>query len=85
MTYSIEYKKKAKKFLDEHPKEKIHFNKAFTDIANEDYKSYDIKKMVATSEIYRLRLGKYRALFTVINDKLVILVLDIDSRGQIYK
>lgn len=84
MTYSIEYKKKAKKFLDEHPKEKIHFNKAFTDIANKDYKSYDIK-MVAASEIYRLRLGKYRALFTVINDKLVILVLDIDSRGQIYK
>ena len=41
--------------------------------------------MVASSEIYRLRLGKYRALFTVINDKLVILVLDIDSRGQIYK
>ena len=85
MTYSIEYKKKAKKFLDEHPKEKIHFNKAFTDIANKDYKSYDIKKMVAASDIYRLRLGKYRALFTVINDKLVILVLDIDSRGQIYK
>ena len=85
MIYSIEYKKKAKKFLDEHPKEKLHFNKAFTDIANKDYKSYDIKKMVATSEIYMLRLGKYRALFTVINDKLVILVLDIDSRGQIYK
>ena len=69
MIYSIEYKKKAKKFLDEHPKEKIHFNKAFTDIANKDYKSYDIKKMVAASEIYRLRLGTYRALFTVINDK----------------
>ena len=85
MSYSIEYKKKAKKFLDEHPKEKTKFDEAFKDIANKDYKSYENKKMVASSEIYRLRLGKYRALFTVINDKLVILVLDIDSRGQIYK
>ena len=44
MSYSIEYKKKAKKFLDEHPKEKTKFDEAFKDIANKDYKSYDIKK-----------------------------------------
>ena len=85
MTYSIEYKKKAKKFLDEHPKEKIHFNKAFTDIANKDYQSYDLKNTAAASALHRPSSAKYRALFTVINDKLVILVLDIDSRGQIYK
>ena len=29
MSYSIEYKKKAKKFLDEHPKEKTKFDEAF--------------------------------------------------------
>lgn len=85
MSYSIEYKKKAKKFLDEHPQEKEKFTKVFFDISKGEYKSYDIKKMVGAEEIYRLRIGKYRALFTIVNDRLLILVLEIGSRGEIYK
>ncbi len=85
MSYEIEYKKRAKKFLDEHPKEKNKFDKVFKDIAQENYKSYDIKKMTGLEDMYRLRVGKYRALFSIVNDKLLILVLDIGSRGEIYK
>ena len=33
----------------------------------------------------RLRIGKYRALFEIIDNELVILVIDIDSIGDIYK
>ena len=56
MSYSIEYKKKAKKFLDEHPKEKTKFDEAFKDIANKDYKSYDIKKMVLVQKCFLCNL-----------------------------
>ena len=42
----------------------------------------DIKKMQG-KDGYRLRIGKYRALFDVNGDK--IIVYDIDVRGQIYK
>ena len=42
----------------------------------------DIKKMQG-KDGYRLRVGKYRALFDVMDNK--IIVYDIDVRGQIYK
>lgn len=42
----------------------------------------DIKKLQGING-YRLRIGKYRALFDIIDNKIV--VYDIDSRGQIYK
>ena len=34
---------------------------------------------------YRLRIGKYRAIFERNDMELIILVIDIDSRGEIYK
>ncbi|HIV85523.1 MAG TPA: type II toxin-antitoxin system RelE/ParE family toxin [Candidatus Monoglobus merdigallinarum] len=42
----------------------------------------DIKKLQG-KDGYRLRIGKYRALFDIADNK--IIVYDIDSRGQVYK
>ena len=36
-------------------------------------------------KIYRLRLWKYRILFEKSEDKLIILVIDVGSRWDIYK
>jgi mRNA interferase RelE/StbE len=36
-------------------------------------------------EGYRLRIGDWRALYRIENDRLVILVVDIGPRGDIYK
>lgn len=85
MSYKLELKKKALKFLDKHPKEKINFIKAFKDIVNGKEEKYDIKKLSGQIDFYRLRLGKYRAIYTIVNDELIILVVDIGSRGDIYK
>lgn len=85
MSYKLEFKKKAIKFLEKHPKEKSKFIEVFRDIANGKEDRYDIKKLAGQIDFYRLRLGKYRAIYTIINDQLIIVVLDIGSRGDIYK
>lgn len=85
MSYKLELKKKASKFLEKYPQEKIKFTNAFKDIANGKEAKYDIKKLKGQIDFYRLRLGKYRAVYTIINEKLIILVLDVVSRGDIYK
>ena len=85
MKYRLELRKKAMKFLEKHPQEKIRFLKAFKNISEEKFQEYDIKKIKGQKDFYRLRIGKYRAIYTIINDQLIILVLDIDSRGDIYK
>jgi mRNA interferase RelE/StbE len=83
----VNYSKNSKKFLTKNKKEGILFFKAFQEIANnkDQMKFYDIKYLTSSNGKYRLRIGKYRAIFKVEDEKLIIIVIIIDSRGQIYK
>ena len=87
ISYKVSYKKEAVKFLKKYRIETVKFYKAFETMANdlENFDGYDIKRIVGRDNEYRLRLGKCRALFRVIDNELLILVIDIDSRGLIYK
>ncbi len=78
----IELSPKAAKYLiklDNITKQRI--KSAFMRLAQEPPQG-DIKKM-QRKDGYRLRIGKYRALFDIADNR--IIVYDIDSRGQIYK
>ena len=72
-----------------HKLEGTKFFRAFEEISKDITKInlYDIKDY-HTSEIgdfFRLRIGKYRAIFKINKDVITILVLDIGNRGDIYK
>ena len=43
----------------------------------------DVKKL-KNSNFYRLRINDYRLVYEIIDDKLVILMLDANNRGDIY-
>ncbi len=93
--YQIKYKKDAIKFIKKNPLMAVNFQKTFEEISQRitnnnvlriEHRA-DIKKLVDPEydDMFRLRIGKYRAIFRVIDGELIILVLDIDSRGGIYK
>lgn len=42
------------------------------------------KVLETSSEIYRIRLGDYRATYCIRDDKLVILILRVANRREIY-
>lgn len=44
----------------------------------------DVKKLKGY-EYYRLRVGDFRVIFTKNDKELIILVIDIGTRGQIYE
>jgi len=48
-------------------------------------KIVDIKKLQGVENQYRLRVGKYRFLFTIVNEKVIVYFYDLGSRGDIYK
>ena len=81
------YSKKSQKFIQKHKKEGLRFFKAFDEISQdiENIKYYDIKNLKTKENIFRLRIGKFRALFSKRDDQLIILVINIGSRGEIYK
>ena len=45
----------------------------------------DIKPYIWYPNNYRLRIGKYRFLYEVIDDEILVYFYDADSRGDIYK
>ena len=45
----------------------------------------DIKPMAGYQNLYRLRVGVYRALYSIENDVLIVRVLQIGNRGDVYK
>lgn len=52
-------------------------------IKNNPFEGHDLKKLTGVEEkIYRVRIGKIRIIYEVINKEVVI--LDIDYRGNIY-
>lgn len=79
--YRIIIKKPAKKFIDKLPKnEKQRIVKAIEKLPEGE----DIKKLKGHDNIYRLRIGDYRILYTVDNGEFVVIVINAGNRGQIY-
>ena len=83
MKYTIIIEKLAEKFIVKLPKpEKENVLKAIYKLPE----GSDIKRLKGknSKELYRLRAGDYRIIYTVNNQQLIVLVADAGNRGQIY-
>lgn len=81
--YNVELSKPARKFLAKQPQ------KLKDDVLNDIYKlphtgNIDTIKG-ADGKVYRLRTHGVRVVYTVDHGKLLVLVIDIDNRGDVYK
>lgn len=81
MTYRIVIEKRAQKFIHKLSQpDKTRLLKAICNLPNGD-----IKQMQGHPDYKRLRVGNYRVIYTINNDKLIICVIDAGNRGDIYK
>lgn len=81
VNYRIEFNKKAVKFL------KSCNRKEQSRILLEIYKlpfASDVLKMKGYKNRYRLRVGDYRVVYEKYKKELLIVVIEVDSRGDIY-
>lgn len=82
MSYTILYDKPALKFIKKQPREQqIRILEAIHMLPG----SGDIKQLKGHSELFRLRVGSYRIIYTVDNGQLIVRVIDAGNRGQIYQ
>lgn len=83
--YKITYRKKAAKTLEKMPASLARtFHAAFCQLASGIADGLDIKKLEGRAG-FRLRVGDYRALYRIIDNMMVIEVVKIGSRGDVYK
>ena len=71
----------AKKFIDGLP---VNERRRIVDAIERLPDSGDIKRLQGHDDLFRLRVGPYRVLYTVDNGQLVVCVVDAGNRGQIY-
>ena len=86
--YSLKINKKALKFLQSRSASERKIIKQKLNILRENpnsHKLLDVKKLKNKGEYYRLRIGKIRIVYQIINKKLIILVINAGNRGDIYK
>jgi len=86
--YKVRYRKQVVKFLQQQDR---NLAKKIVDIFDHlkydpfDFRHYDIKKMQGMEQLYRLRVSKYRILFSIDNETVTIEVVRAKSRGDVYK
>jgi len=85
--YKIEISKNVEKFLKSRNKNiQMKISKMIDVISINPYNNnLDIKELKGNKNHYRLRIGKYRILYEIFDEKILIYFYKADSRGDIYK
>lgn len=82
MKYQIILEKPAQKFLKRlNRTDKERILKAIYRLPEGE----DIKRLRGHQDLLRMRVGDYRIIYTVDNGKLIVCIIDIGNRGNIYK
>lgn len=80
MKYNIEYEKRCLKYLKKLDKNtQLRIIKVINELP-----LGDVKRLQGGSDNYRLRVGDFRIIFSKHDEKLIILIIEIGPRGDIY-
>jgi mRNA interferase RelE/StbE len=84
--YKISYAKEAEKSLLRMPRNTAKLIRAKLDaIAADPFANHPNAKKLQGREGFRLRVGDWRVVYRIQSDRLMIVVLKIASRGEVYK
>lgn len=83
--YKIEFRAKAIKELGAIQKnDQLKIKKKIEKLAENPFPN-DVKKLSNEDEVYRVRVGNYRVLYSIDKGKLIVLVLEVGHRREIYR
>jgi mRNA interferase RelE/StbE len=84
--YRITFAKQASKSLQKMPrKTAVLIWEKLTQIASDPFAQHLNTTKLQSRPGYRLRVGDWRVIYEIKNDELVILVLKIAPRGEVYR
>jgi len=85
MTYTIKFRPAVEKNLRTLPQKELIRIKRKIDALAENLPDQAITKMKGNNKFHKVRVGDYRIIYEIHNDTLVILVVKIGHRKDIYK
>ncbi len=85
MTYSIEFRPSVLKNLERFPKRDLVRIKKKIEELGRDLPDPNTTKMKGNHSFHRVRTGDYRIIYEIQDDRLIILVVKIGHRKDVYK
>lgn len=85
MAHRIEFTPAAVRELQALPRPAQQRIKTAIDALAETPRPPGVKKLVAEENLYRIRVGDYRVLFQVQDRQLLVLIVKVGHRSQIYR
>jgi len=85
MEYSIEFRPAVLKSLKRFPKRDLVRIKKKIDELGRNLPEPNITKMKGNNPFHKVRIGNYRILYEIHNDSLVILIVKVGHRKDVYK
>lgn len=84
MAYRISFKPAAERQLRRLPRQvQVRLIERIDELAGNPYPS-GVKKLKAKVDLFRIRVGDYRIIYTVQGDKFVVLIVRVGDRRDIY-
>jgi mRNA interferase RelE/StbE len=84
-TYKIEWKRAAIKELQKLPRPMISKIVSAVDNLSSNPYPHGVRKLVNTEDSYRIRVGDYRVLYNIVETKLIIEIIRVGHRKDIYR
>ena len=84
-TYKIEWKRSAIKELEKLPRPMI--SKIVSAVENLSSNPYPqgVRKLVSTESSYRIRVGDYRVIYNIVDNKLIVGIVRVGHRRDVYR
>lgn len=84
--YKLIIDKKASKYIDtlDKPTRKRILD-ALLELKENPYSASNVRKLIGYTDYYRKRVGDYRIIYRIKHNELIVTILKIDSRGDVYK
>lgn len=84
-SYRIEWKSSAYKELQKLPRPMISkIVAAVADLSDDPYPS-GVKKLIGSERSYRIRVGDYRVIYEIIENELIIEIIRVRHRKDVYR
>lgn len=85
MTYKVEFSPSARKMFKKLPQDlQDHIQPKIDALATEPRPS-GVKKLKGEENTYRIRVGSYRVVYEIEDDVLLVTVMRVGGRGEVYK
>lgn len=83
--YTVLLSKSAGKFLSKVPLKVLDTIQEKIESLADNPHPYYSQPLVGFKGLYKIRVGEYRIIYTVKNDQLEVLIIDIEHRNKVYK